>query len=205
MKPGCLKWKAALGLALLLTMLPAGGAQSHPHAFADTYLTMCFDQSGLSAIKVRWRFDEMFSAMIAEDFDRNRDGRFSPEEIKLIKKEAFANLVNFGYFTHIWIDNRKFAIKWVKDFSASMQKRRLMYSFTIPCHVSAGSRFKYLTISPHDPTFYTDMGFAAKDAFLLQGNDAFQVESSMGRSKDIAIYYGQVHPFELRLRFRKQP
>ena len=199
------KWRIVLGSALLLMMLGTASSWAHPHVFAETYLTICFDQNGLAAIKVRWHFDEMFSAMMAEDFDQDRNGRFSPEEVKLIEKEAFSNLVNYGYFTHIWIDGRKFKIKWVKDFNASLQQGSLVYSFTIPCHVAAGSNFKHLTISPHDPTFYTDMVFARKAAFLLQGKDAFQVESSIGRSKDIIIYYGQVHPFELQLRFRRKP
>lgn len=199
------KWRIAFGSALLLMMLGTASSWAHPHAFAETYLTISFDQNGLTAIKVRWLFDEMFSAMMAEDFDQDRNGRFSPEEVKLIEKEAFSNLVNYGYFTHIWIDGRKFEIKWVKDFNASLHKGRLIYSFTIPCHVKASANFKRLTISPYDPTFYTDMGFASKDAFLLQGNDSYTVESKAGRSQDITIYYGQVNPFELQLRFRKKP
>jgi ABC-type uncharacterized transport system substrate-binding protein len=199
------KWEKVLGLAMALMLLGAANSWAHPHAFAETNLTLFFDQDGLAAIKVHWRFDEMFSTMIADEFDQDHNGRFSPAEVKLIEKEAFANLANFGYFTHIWIDGRRFLIKWVKDFSASLQKGRLIYSFSIPCHAAAGSGYKQMTISPHDPTFYTDLSFARENALLLQGNDGFQIESSMGRSRDIAIYYGQVHPFELRLRFRKQP
>ncbi|MGD8563127.1 MAG: DUF1007 family protein [Desulfarculaceae bacterium] len=199
------KWKIVLGLALLITIPGTASSWAHPHAFAETYLTIIFDQNGLAAIKVRWRFDEMFSTMMAEDFDQDRDRRFSPDEVKLIQKEAFANLANYGYFTHIWIEDRRFPIKRVRDFNASLHKGRLIYSFTIPCQVTASTAFKYLTISPYDPTFYTDMGFARKNAFLLQGSHDFQVESSIGRSQEITIYYGQVHPFVLRLRFRKRP
>ena len=203
--PVMLKYKAALVITFVLVILATASAWAHPHVFAETYLTIWFDERGLAAIKVRWRFDEMFSTLIADEFDRNHDGSFSGDEVKVIEKEAFANLANYGYFTHIWIDKHKFSIKWVKDFKASLQKGRLIYAFTIPCHVAAGSSFKHITISPYDPTFYTDLGFARKDAFLLEGDNSFQVESSMGRSREISIYYGQVHPLELRLRFRKQP
>ena len=75
---------------------------------------------------------------------------------------------------------------------------------TIPCHVSAGRGDKTVVISPYDPTFYTDMGFSPKKPVRVQGGGRFMVKLTTGRSKERTIYYGQVKPFEVRLRFRKR-
>lgn len=86
---------AALTLVLMVCQLTLGGfpaalspAQAHPHIFIVQRLTAVFDQTGLAGIRVRWKFDDMFAAMIAEDFDLDRNGRLDPSEVAEIKENA---------------------------------------------------------------------------------------------------------------------
>jgi ABC-type uncharacterized transport system substrate-binding protein len=51
-------------------------------------LTVIFDEMGLAGIRVRWKFDDMFAGMIAEDFDINRNGRLDPEEVIAVQTDG---------------------------------------------------------------------------------------------------------------------
>ena len=80
-------------------LLYATKTLSHPHIFVDCTLSFVFDENGFAGIKERWVFDEMFSSMILNDFDKDRNLSLDSQEIVAIKKGAFSNLKNFNYFT----------------------------------------------------------------------------------------------------------
>ena len=71
----------ACWLALVAFPLALPQAQAHPLIFIAQRVTVVFDEMGLAGIRVRWKFDDMFAGMIAEDFDLNRNGRLDPEEV----------------------------------------------------------------------------------------------------------------------------
>ena len=76
-------------------------AYAHPHVFIVQRLNVVFDEKGLSGIKVRWKFDDMFASMIAEDHDINRNGKFETNEIQTVKEKAFSFISKHNYFFFI--------------------------------------------------------------------------------------------------------
>jgi len=40
-----------------------------------------FDNKGLAGINFRWKFDDMFASMIAEDHDLNHNGHLEFDEV----------------------------------------------------------------------------------------------------------------------------
>ena len=94
---------------------------AHPHVFIVQRLNVVFDDKGLAGIKVCWRFDEMFSSMIAGDYDGNQDGRLDSKEVKIIKEKAFNYTSNYDYFTFIKISGKPFKVKYIKDFAAILE------------------------------------------------------------------------------------
>jgi ABC-type uncharacterized transport system substrate-binding protein len=191
----------AVGLLLFVCPLMA---LSHPHLFLENCLTVVFDQEGLAGIQVRWVFDEFFSSMIAGDYDRNRNNRLEGSEIGMIEKEAFANLINFDYFTFIKIEGRPFKVKYIRDFSAALAGGKLIYEFVIPCHVKASSTFKELIISQYDPTYYTLVVFAKDQPVKVQNVSNFEINYRIAKNLEEAYYYGQIHPVEVILRFKRK-
>jgi ABC-type uncharacterized transport system substrate-binding protein len=191
----------AVGLLLFVCPLMA---LSHPHLFLENCLTVVFDQQGLARIQVRWVFDEFFSSMIAGDYDRNRNNRLEGSEIGMIEKEAFANLINFDYFTFIKIEGRPFKVKYIRDFSAALAGGKLIYEFVIPCHVKASSTFKELIISQYDPTYYTLVVFAKDQPVKVQNVSNFEINYRIAKNLEEAYYYGQIHPVEVILRFKRK-
>jgi len=192
----------ALALAAFLLFVSADVSNSHPHVFIQNSLSIVFDQQGLAGVRVKWVFDEFFTSMIADEFDKNHNNKFEKPEIIDIKKGAFANLVKFNYFSFIKINGEPFTVEYVRDFSASLAGGNLIYKFVIPCHVKAIATFKEFVIAQYDPTYYTRVAFAKERPVSLEGASAFEVRYRISKNTKEAYYYGQIHPVEVILKFK---
>jgi len=85
-----------LCLCFFIALLSAGSAWGHAHVWIHGAVIVHFDEKGVAGFKQEWVFDEMFSHMIIHDFDKNKNGRFEPEEVKEVYRGAFSNLKDFG-------------------------------------------------------------------------------------------------------------
>ena len=179
-------------------------AISHPHVFIVQRIQVVFDDKGLAGFRIEWKFDEMFSSMIATDYDKNKNKYLEPDEVAVIKENAFSYISNYNYFTFVRIEGKPFQVKYVKDFSAKLVGNKLTYEFLVPCHVAAMSSFKRIIIATYDPSYYTAIFFAKKHPAALANADRFQVESAIKEDKATSIYYDMVHPWGLFLDFRKK-
>ncbi len=175
---------------------------SHPHVFVDAELTIVFDEKGLAGFRQRWVFDEMFSSTMLTNFDKNKDHVLDVHEIGEIKKGAFNNLRNYGYFTHILIDGNIFDVNYVTEFSAGIHDNRLLYTFFIPCHVVAGDQVKQVTVSVFDETYYTDVALVP-DSLSCERGSAFVVAYDIKRIKEFSFYYGQIIPDGVTIKFKR--
>ncbi len=185
-------------------MIPAKEAQAHPHVFIVQRLDVVFDDKGLAGIRVRWKFDDMFASMIAEDHDINRSGKFETNEIQAVKEKAFSFISEYNYFMFIKIDNTPFEVKFIKNFNAILENQTLVYEFLIPCHVTATRNFKKVKVASYDPTYYTAIYFAQKKPVSLTSADAFEVKTAIREDPDTKIYFDMVHPWTLFAEFRKK-
>ena len=177
---------------------------AHPHVFIDNTVTIVFDQKGMTGIKTKWGFDEMFSDMIMHDYDKNQDGTFSAAETEKIKNEAFSNLKRFHYFTYIQIEGNEFIVQYVKDFSACLDSNRVVYTFFIPCHVLAVSSYKEIKIAMYDSTYYVDVAWADKNSIHFEDASSMDYNYKIADNTKNPYYYGQIVPQEIILNFRKR-
>jgi len=174
---------------------------SHPHVFIYNSIKVVFDEKGLAGFKLKWVFDDMFSNMIINDFDKNKNGLFEQSEIETIKNGAFSNLKKFDYFTHIKVNDKPFKVEFVKNFSAEIKDNILIYRFFVPCRVQAGSSFKEARISIYDISFYSSV-FLIKDPVSFENASPYEHHFRIGKNKTESYYYGQVCPEEITLKFR---
>ncbi|MCF8051269.1 MAG: DUF1007 family protein [Desulfobacterales bacterium] len=200
--------KTRLQVGMICAMLAAAlllprSASAHPHVFIYTAADIVFDEKGLAGFRIRWLFDEMFSSMIVLDFDENGNGRFEPAEVERLKKGAFANLREFGYFTHVKIDGKPFTVEFVTDFSARMHKNQMIYEFFVPCHVQAIDAFKEAKLAIYDATFYTSV-FLVERPVAYENADPFEVEHRIAKNKKEAYYFDQIYPEEITIRFKRK-
>jgi ABC-type uncharacterized transport system substrate-binding protein len=194
----------ALALTAFLVFVSADLCYSHPHVFIQNSLRIVFDQQGLAGVRVKWVFDEFFSSMIADEFDKDHNNELEKSEIIAIENGAFANLIKFNYFSFIRINGKAFTVEYVRDFSASLAGGNLIYSFVIPCHVKAITAFKEFVIAQYDPTYYTRVAFAKDRPVSLEEASAFEVSYRISKNMKEAYYYGQVHPVEVILKFKRR-
>ncbi len=189
-----------LFLFLFTPGLPA--VQAHPHTFIVQRLQVVFDDKGVAGIKVRWKFDDMFASMIAEDHDINRNGTLEANEVKRIKEKAFAFIGAHSYFTFIKINDKPFQVKFIQNFNAILSNGKLVYEFLIPCHVTAISQVKKMTVASYDPTYYSAIFYARDASVILVDDDSFNVQFSLKEDPDTTIYFDMIHPWTLFMEFR---
>ena len=195
-------FKTLLLVGLLILNVTGSSLNAHPHVFIANKIQVIFDEKGVAGFKVSWAFDEMFSAMIAQDFDADKNGRLNENEIKTIKEKAFAYIAPHNYYINIKINGEDFPIKFVRDFTARLEKGNLFYDFTIPCHVTALAAPKTILVSPYDKEYYSALYFTEKDPVSIKAAKGFKVETRIAEDPDTRIYYDMVHPWTLFLNFK---
>ena len=201
------RWRPFLLCALLLTaaLSRPGEARAHPHVFVSQRFTVTFGDQGLTGVQVCWSFDDMFSAMIAGDYDLNQNGRFETTEIAKIEKEAFSNLAGFGYFIFIRIDRTPFPVKEVKNFNAVLDQGRMRYEFFVPCPVAAAGQARKVSIAGYDPSYYSAIFFSEQAPVVLESAEGFEVHTALREDPEPSIYFDMIHPQTLFLEFRRRP
>jgi len=190
-------------LALVLLSITPIYLTAHPHVFIENTLTFVFDEKGFKGIEQRWVFDEMFSSGIIFDYDTGANGCFEPNEIAVIRKEVFSNLKKYGYFSLITIDRKSFEIAYISEFTASIENGVLVYTFFIPCHVTASSMPKEIRISIFDESYYTDIK-TLPDRVKVQNPEGIRYELKHVKDDTISFYYDQFHPDCQIIRFWKK-
>lgn len=128
-----------LFFSILLFYFFAGNTctEAHPHMFIDCSATFKFDSTGLAGIYIYWKFDEMNSAVILLDFDKDKNNELSKIEQIGIYNRIFKNSAKYNFFTHIGYGIELPKIKEVQQFKASIKdKKHLLYSFYIPLNLS---------------------------------------------------------------------
>ncbi len=178
---------------------------AHPHVFAVQQLNIVFDDKGLAGIGVRWKFDDMFANMIAEDHDVNRNGKLEANEIIAVREKAFSFISEYNYFNFIKIDGMPFQVKSIRDFNAVLVNKELVYEFLIACHVTATSHFKRVSVASYDPSYYIAIHFVREKPVSLTAADDFEVKTAIREDPDTKIYFDMIHPWTLFMEFRKKP
>ena len=73
--------------AFLLAVLVPAAALAHPHVFVDATVEAVFDDQGrLTAFRIGWTYDELFSLMLVEESgaDPDGDGQVSDDEMQAL-------------------------------------------------------------------------------------------------------------------------
>ena len=140
--------------------------------------------------------------MLIEDFDKDKNGVFNDHEIKIIEKESFSNLEEFHYFIYIFVNGKKRKIQNVKDFTAKINNKKVVYIFTVPCNVKAKSGYNKLKIAVYDKSIYTDICFIKKNPVKFVNASLFHYEYKIKDNTD-NFYFDEIKfPFEVIMKFR---
>ena len=194
---GPLRRLRVFGAAALaaVALLPAA-AQAHPHVWIDYEVVVKFGPEGPDGVRIDWAFDEMISALIIQKYDTNKDGKFSPDETRLIEKEHFSFLKDFNYFVEMKVNGALMPVKAVKDFEARNNKGQLHYLFTVPIS-GAARQDGTLDLNVTDPTFYSAFSIGAK-GITAEASAAYRADCQVMRDPKTKI------PEGMRCTYRRQ-
>ena len=191
-----------IGLAVLSV---PGAARAHPHVWIDNTATFVFQQGRISAIKLRWMFDEIFSASIIMQFDKNKDRKFDAAELKELEKGAFSNLQTYSYFTYVTVDDKPVPTVRVTGFTASIEKDQLVYEFTVPLEAPVDPATQGFSFSVYDLEYFVELDMGGAKGARFEGNAGIACAATVAENPSKRIYSGQVTPLEMRLKCGKAP
>lgn len=119
-------------------------AFAHPHIFIDLKVNASLDK-----VTISWSFDAMTSAMLIGDYDKNKDKKLDTNEIAFIETDHFKPLASYSYFMRFFDGKEEFEVQKVDSFNASIEKKRLVYTFSLPA-----SALKKYELRFFDPEMY---------------------------------------------------
>ncbi|MGQ0677321.1 MAG: DUF1007 family protein [Rhodospirillales bacterium] len=197
--------RSLAGLACAGALSAAMPAHAHPHVWIDNTATFVFQQGRIGAIRLRWMFDEIFSASIIQQFDKNKDGKFDAAELKELEKGAFANLSTYSYFTYVTVDDKPVPTVRVLGFTAGIEKNQLVYEFTVPLDAPVDPLRQGFSFSVYDLEYFVELDMGGREGARFEGNAGIACRATVAENPSKRIYSGQVIPLEMRLKCEKAP
>ncbi len=189
-----------LGLFVLaLAALPLRDSRAHPHIWIDVVSTFEFKEGKVTGLRVRWTFDEFFSAGIIHHFDKDKSGSFDDAETASLQKGAFEATQDDSYFTHIKINDARIRLKKVQSYKAEIFKSSLVMEFVAQLPEPVDPSKDKITVSVFDSTYYVDVAFEKLDPVRFSGEQNGFCTFKMLKDKGNPIYFNSVHPQLLEL------
>ena len=195
-------WRRVVGPVLAgcgLALASGGPVAAHPHVWINDVTTFLFEDRQLAGIRHHWEFDEIFSSYVIDEQDADRDGKLDRAEIDSIQANAFSNLRDYGYFTHLRIDGKEVPLTKVADFTARIEGDVLVYEFTLPLEKPidpAGDRF---AVGVYDPEYYVEVLLDEADPVRFEGLPSGACTYVVREDTEHPIYYGLVNPLTIVL------
>jgi len=193
----------ALAVFVVLATAPAP-ALGHPHIWIETAATFVFERGRLTAIRIEWTLDEMFSDSLIGSFDKNRNKRFDEGELRELREKAFDNLKELGFLTHLHIGGKVTPVASVSNFTAAVAHGRVIYRFTVRLPTPVDPVATPVRLAAYDPTYFVQMDFQEEAPVRFEGRPEGACQYDIQEDKTTPIYFGMVFPQEIRL-VCKQP
>ena len=166
---------------------------SHPHVFIKADITICYDETGIYKLKMKYTFDKIFSNELMQLFDKNKNKKFEASEITQVKAKAFSNLVNYEYFVHVMKDGIKIKHKSISGFTATINNGVVSYFFNVNTNVDIGISPEKIKIAVYDHSYYIDVAYN-KENPKYEDYGRFICSHKIITDHKQAYYFKQIFP-----------
>lgn len=142
----------AAGLAAAAT-----SASAHPHVWIVAQSAYRFEGDRVVAVEVVLRFDELLSASLVADYDRDRNGRFDAAETARVEREAFAGLAELDWLSRLRVGGRPVRLHPPSGFVAELRSGVVTYRFERRLVAPVDPWAASLALTVADPSWYVDV------------------------------------------------
>lgn len=179
---------------LLLLLIPVISAGAHPHMWVDSYIKIVTSEEGIEGFELQWVFDNMFTAMMLNDFDLDGNKIINTEENEAVRQGGFVNLKKYGYFTHIWLNGTEQTITVIEDFTSFVTADgKLAYRFFVPMNLNPSYR-DTLEMGVFDQTYYADYTYGKEVPILIEGPGKNTLTFDFEKRPEYAYWSGTIVP-----------
>lgn len=169
----------------VLVALAASPAVAHPHVWIDGRADFTFDRAGrLTALDIRWTFDELYSVFAVKGLDKNRDGRLDRDELRPMVDDMLTNLKSYGYFTFVQADGEPAAFGPPSGAGATFENNVLTFRFSLPLAEPIDVRRSHVTFTMYDPTFFVAIDIADSRSVRFLGTPPSECSGQMSENQD---------------------
>lgn len=194
-------WKRFVAVMVgAVALFAASSAGAHPHVWIDAKATLVFEKGKITAIRMHWAFDPMFSMLVMGEHDKDKNKRFDKAEVADVQANAFSNLKEYSYFTHLRLDGEVAKVSRVKDFKPSFNGEKLVYEFTILLDKPVDPLKTRFGFGVYDETYYVEVQFDEKAPVALTGAGSAGCTHTIAVDKKNPFYSGIIFPRVATLR-----
>ncbi len=188
-------WLKAALASLFVAVAPIG-ASAHPHVWVLADAALVFEGDEIVAVDVDWKFDGFFSLILFEDFDWDKDGAFSEDEIDAMRDGAFSGLGEVGFFTHLSKGGEIQPWGTPSNFSVGVHEggEVVSYGFKLTLAEPVPYKGAEVSLSLYDPDFYVYVGPDEEGGLTVTGRPPGDCSFEIMEDTSVSIYFDTVHP-----------
>ena len=143
-------------LAIALVLAPLAGARAHPHGWIDIRTEVLTDDEGrVTGLRQAWLFDELYSAFMLDDLEREGFGR--EEGLARLLRQDVAALAPHDYFTRVEVDGEPVRFGEVRAYANGVAAGRIWFRFELPLAEAVDPAAGELRYAVFDPTYYIEI------------------------------------------------
>lgn len=187
-------------ICVLFFVFAASSLSAHPHVFINNSLEILCDDSGIKALRNVWEFDEIFSKSIIEEYDTDGNGVFSEKESRDVYENAFINIKNFNFYTHVMFGGKSISHSNIEAFKPVISGNKMIYEFTVPLSVPL-KQGDHLDICVYDDSFF--IAFTEPEGKVRIVNQGSRAYSFRITENDETSDYGPSFPSIIRVKPEK--
>ncbi|WP_033069416.1 DUF1007 family protein [Thalassospira australica] len=178
-----------------LMLATSHSAFAHPHVWIDANAEFVFEDDMITAVRVHWLFDDLFSMTMIDEFDKNHDTRFFGAENTAVHDNAFAALSEFSWLTHLRQNEELVTFSSASDFTADItDDRRVSYDFKLNLSTPLDPTKDAISLSVYDAEYYIDVAYTQVDPVLFSGAKNLSCHFEMSEDEKNRIYFDLVAP-----------
>jgi ABC-type uncharacterized transport system substrate-binding protein len=152
----------------LATGAPGAGAWAHPHVWVDYAVGLTVRADGTASFEVEWTYDELWSEVLLETADANRDKRFAPDEVAAFTRQHLDPLKRGNYFLEVRVDRRPVRVEALRGVRLTLAGDRLTVAFEVSLGVLAAPTGT-VEMRIDDPVYFVAFALETKRPIRVTG------------------------------------